>query len=106
MKKSNIFENIPTNLKEELFENIILKDALKIERIISKGHTTDEFDWYEQESSEWVIVLKGQAILSFEKSEDVSLNEGDYINIEAFIKHRVSWTKPDEETIWLAVYYK
>ena len=106
MKTSNIFSKIPNNLKEELFEDIILKDNLKIERIVSKGHTTTEFQWYEQTSNEWVIVLKGEAILSFENKNDVELREGDYLNIPAYIKHKVSWTDPDKETIWLAIHYK
>jgi len=30
---------------------------------------------------------------------------GDYINIPAFKKHKVSWTLPNQESIWLAVHY-
>ena len=105
MKKINIFENIPSEIKEELFEDILSKDGLKIERIISKGHTTQEFEWYNQKSNEWVIVLKGEAILEFEDGSNEKLKEGDYLNIPAFAKHRVSWTKPDAETIWLAIHY-
>lgn len=105
MNSSNIFEKIPKELPEELFEDIISKDGLKIERIVSKGHTTTDFQWYEQESDEWVILLKGEAVLSFEDEEDVRLKTGDYINIPALKKHRVSWTRPDEESVWLAVHY-
>ena len=105
LNKSNIFANIPSQIKEELFEDIISKDGLKIEKIVSKGHTTKEFEWYNQKSHEWVIVLKGEAVLEFEDAEDIRLKEGDYLNIPAFTKHRVSWTKPDVETIWLASHY-
>ena len=105
MKTLNIFKNIPTQLPKELFENIISKDGIKIQRIISKGHTTPVSEWYNQDNDEWVIVLQGEAILSFEDSNDVRLESGDYINIPAHTSHRVSWTTPDEETIWLAVHY-
>lgn len=105
MNKSNIFESIPNDLKEEFFEEIISKDSLKIERIVSKGHTTTEFEWYDQDSDEWVILLKGEAVLSFENRDDVRLEAGDYLNIPAHTKHKVSWTKPDAETVWLAVHY-
>lgn len=105
MNKSNIFESIPKNLKEELFEEIIKKDGLKIERIISYGYTTTEFEWYNQDSDEWVILLKGEAILSFLDEDDVRLKAGDYINIPAFKKHKVSWTLPNQESVWLAVHY-
>jgi len=101
----NIFEQIPKNLQEEIFEDIIKTDKLKIERIISYGHTSPTSGWYEQKENEWVIILKGEAILSFENSNDVRLNIGDYLNIEAYTKHKVSWTLPNAETIWLAVHY-
>jgi cupin 2 domain-containing protein len=105
MNKSNIFESIPKSLKEEFFEELISKDGMKIERIVSYGHTTTEFEWYDQESDEWVILLKGEAVLSFPDEEDIRLKAGDYINIPAHKKHKVAWTKPKEETVWLAVHY-
>ena len=103
--KSNIFNNIPEELKEELFEELISKNNLKIERIVSYGHTTKENEWYDQDSDEWVILLQGKAIISFENEDDVELHTGDYLNIPAHKKHRVSWTQPKQETIWLAVRY-
>lgn len=106
MKKANIFANIPPQIKEELFEDIVKNEGVKIERIISKGHITTEFEWYNQKMDEWVIVLKGEAILEFENSDDIRLEEGDYLSIPANTKHRVSWTKPNEETVWLAIHYK
>ncbi len=105
MNKSNIFEAIPNELRQELFEDIVSTESLKIERIVSYGHTTTDFEWYIQERNEWVILLQGEAVLSFENEDDLRLKSGDYINIPALKKHRVSWTKPDEETIWLAVHY-
>jgi len=105
MKKSNIFLDIPTNVGEEIFQDIISKDNIKIERIISRGHKTKEDEWYNQDFDEWVMVVKGEATLSYVDAEDVRLGEGDYINIPAHTKHRVSWTKEDVETIWLAVHY-
>ena len=105
MQKLNIFQNIPTNLKEEIFQDIISNDKLKIERIISKGHKSNDDEWYDQDTNEWVMVVKGVATLSFMDAEDVHLKEGDYLNIPAHTKHRVLWTKEDVETIWLAIHY-
>ncbi|MCW8954201.1 MAG: cupin, partial [Sulfurimonas sp.] len=76
MDKSNIFEAIPSNLKEELFEEIVSKDGLKIERIISYGHTTAQNEWYNQDSDEWVILLQGEAVVSFENRDEVRLKAG------------------------------
>jgi len=105
MNKLNIFAQIPGDLKEEFFEDIVSQDGLKIEKIVSRGHKTTQFDWYDQDTNEWVVLLQGEAILSFENEDDVRLETGDYINILAHKKHKVSWTKPDFNTIWLAVHY-
>jgi cupin 2 domain-containing protein len=50
------------------------------------------------------MVLQGEAIIAFE-SEEVHLNAGDYCNIPAHTKHKVTWTLPECETVWLAVHY-
>ena len=105
MQISNIFNNIPKNINKELFEDIISKDGIKIQRIVSQGHITTDNEWYDQENDEWVIVLQGGATISFEGQDDVHLNVGDYINIPAHKKHRVSWTSENEKTIWIAVHY-
>jgi len=105
MKTNNIFKNIPIDLNEELFENIIDKDGLKLQRIVSEAHTTPEGEWYDQTDNEWIILLQGSAILTFEDEEEVKLEVGDHINIPAHKCHRVSWISKDEKTIWLALFY-
>ena len=104
-KSENIFESIPDDLTEEIFEPLLQGKNIKIERIISNGHTSPESGWYDQEQNEWIIVLKGDAIITFENKNEVRLNEGSYLNIPAHTKHKVSWTSQHTETIWLAIYY-
>ena len=65
---NNIFEALPENLETEVFEKLINSDTIKIERIISKGHSSPESGWYDQETNEWVIVLKGEAKLVFDSA--------------------------------------
>lgn len=102
----NLFSNIPQKISDEIFDAIIQTKNIIIERIISKGHASPKDFWYDQEKNEWVIVLKGHARLRFEEEDEiVEMKPGDYINILAHCKHRVEWTDPDEETIWLAAYY-
>ena len=105
MQVTNIFDNIPTQLHQELFQDIFSKDGLKIQRIVSQGEATQDDKWYIQEDDEWVIVLQGEATLSFEDDSDIKLSSGDYIHIPAHKKHKVSWTSSDEQTIWLVVHY-
>ena len=104
-KAENIFESIPKDLTDEIFEPLLHANNIKIERIISNGHTSPKVGWYDQEQSEWVIVLKGDAIITFEDEREIKLSEGSYLNIPAHTKHQVSWTSQQTETIWLAIYY-
>ena len=101
----NIFEDVPDDLTSEVFEKLAENKKVKIERIISKGHSSPESGWYDQDQNEWVIVLKGAATILFESNVSVSLKKGDYLNIKAHQKHKVTWSDPDIETIWLAVHY-
>ncbi len=102
---NNIFAKIPEQLPEEIFECILKKENIVIERIISNGHVTSAGQWYDQTEDEWVILLQGEATLLFEKNQRlVSLTPGDYLLIPAHTRHRVEWTLPDFNTIWLAVH--
>jgi cupin 2 domain-containing protein len=102
---NNIFEAIPEDLKDEKFELLVESGRVRIERIISKGHTSPESGWYDQEQNEWVMVLRGKAVLAFEDEASITLQEGDFVDIPAHKKHKVEWTAPDIETLWLAVHY-
>ncbi|MBN1931018.1 MAG: cupin domain-containing protein [Desulfobacterales bacterium] len=106
MDVGNLFTNIPSQLPDEIFENIIIHPHCRIERIVSKGHASPSEGWYDQENHEWVLILKGRAKLQFEISgEIVEMRAGDYINIAAHCRHKVIETDPDTETIWLAIHY-
>ncbi|SGY87430.1 Phosphoribosylaminoimidazole carboxylase ATPase subunit [Moritella viscosa] len=102
---NNIFDSIPADLSSEVFEDLVSSEKVKIERIISKGHSSPDVGWYDQEQSEWVIVIAGSAIIDFDDKPSVTLKAGDYLNIPAHQKHKVAWTDPDVETVWLAVHY-
>jgi cupin 2 domain-containing protein len=109
MKKKiieNIFSGLSCGLDVEAFDEIVRSNAVRIERILSKGHTSPETGWYDQEENEWVIVLQGSARLLFADGYEAVLNPGDHITIAAHEKHKVNWTNPDEITVWLAVFYK
>ena len=101
----NIFNSIPSEIPNELFEDIIKTESLRIERIVSKGHTSPDVGWYDQEENEWVIVLSGYGVIEYFSGVKVSLKQGDYVNIKANEKHRVVETSPNEPTVWLAIFY-
>lgn len=104
--KGTLFGGIPADLPQELFETICSAGRVKIERIVSRGHASPEGFWYDQEEHEFVLVVQGSAGLKIEERKDILvLKPGDYLNIPAHVRHRVEWTDPTGDTIWLAVHY-
>ena len=81
MELSNIFESMPANPDEEVVDLIAQNENAKIERIISRGQTSPVSGWYDQEKDEWVLVLKGEAIISFDNGKEVNLKAGDHIKV-------------------------
>ena len=105
--KKNLFPDIPHASPDELSEELLSSRTFKIERIISQGHASPDGFWYDQEDNEWVVLLQGEANLRFEeRNEPVVLHPGDYIHISAHCRHRIEWTDPTQDTIWLAVFYR
>lgn len=102
--KNNIFANIPATIPEELFENLLVKENLKIERIVSYGQVSPIDAWYEQFWDEWVLLLQGSATLEYPSGKLIDLHVGDHVYIPAHSRHRVHWTPPNTETIWLAIH--
>ena len=102
--KGSLFEGIPAILPEELFDTLCSKGNVRIERIVSRGQSSPQGFWYDQEESEFILVVKGSAGLKCAGEKNiVILKAGDYFNIGAHVKHRVEWTDSTCETIWLAV---
>ncbi|MGV3486105.1 MAG: cupin domain-containing protein [Planctomycetaceae bacterium] len=102
----HVFSDLPTYLPEELYTPLLQTSALRIEKIVSRGHVTPAGTWFDQDQHEWVMLLQGAATLRFEDDETLTeLRPGDAINIPAHRRHRVEWTTPDEPTLWLAVHY-
>ncbi|MFO1369005.1 MAG: cupin domain-containing protein [Marinagarivorans sp.] len=105
MQTHTINYPLPADLTSEVFEDILRAPGVRIERIVSKGHSSPESGWYDQEEHEWVMVVQGAGLLIFEDGSECQLSAGDYITIPAHCKHKVKWTDPDQVTVWLAVFY-
>ena len=104
---NNLFSGIPHALPSEISEVLCQAGELRIERIVSRGHSSPTGFWYDQDEHEFVLLIKGRACLTVEgRSAQVVLEEGDWLEIKAHIRHRVEWTAPDQDTVWLAVYYR
>ena len=103
---ANLFAALNSDHSAEVITTLLEHPSLRIERIVSVGQSSPEDFWYDQEDHEWVIVLKGKGAIEYADGRIVELAEGDYVNIPAHQKHRVSYTDPDSETLWLAIHYK
>lgn len=102
----DLYSDIPNHLPEELFQTLIHTPDVRIERIISRGHQTPADEWYDQKENEWVMVVQGAGELTFDDGRSpVRLHAGQSIYLPAHCRHRVSWTEPDRNTIWLAVFF-
>lgn len=105
MDIKNVFDNIPVEVKKEVFEDILETDDFIVERIISEGHASPPDFWYDQKINEFVLLLTGSAKIDFEGEESVTLKPGDYLVIPAHKKHRVDWTDENIKTLWITIHY-
>ena len=95
---------LPDARLAEVFDTLAAAGPVRIERIVSHGQVSPEGFWYDQAQAEWVMVVQGAARLAFADGE-VALAAGDWLTIPAHCRHRVAWTAPDQDTVWLAVFY-
>lgn len=102
---NNLYADIPADLPTELLQDLAGADGVRIERIVSRGHCSPDQGWYDQDRHEWVVVLKGRAIIAYPDKPEIALGPGDYVTIAPHEQHRVAWTDPVEDTIWLAIHY-
>ena len=106
MKTGNLYEHLPADLTEERIEVLRQTANIRIERIVSRGHASPADFWYDQPQDEWVVLLTGSARLELEeRAEPLELRPGDWVDLPANARHRVTWTAPDRTTIWLAIHY-
>jgi cupin 2 domain-containing protein len=101
----NLFDEIPSHFPDELTDVLFQNKSVRIERIVSTGHTSPTDFWFDQNEVEWVIVLKGEAKLLFQgDGKSMHMKPGDHVLIPPHRTHRVEWTSLAEPTIWLAVF--
>ena len=104
-RSGHLFTAVNFLSNQEFFEPLLQSDAVRIERIVSHGHSTPPNQWYDQKDDEWVVLLSGAAKLEIDGHPSLfSLDPGDYIFLPARLKHRVAWTVPDRDTVWLAIH--
>lgn len=106
INKKNIY-NQPDNIKgEEIFEILQKGEGTIIEKISTIKQYSEPGQWYDQELDEWVLLLKGKAVIEIKNESLIALDEGDYIFLPAHKIHRIKQTSNNPPCIWLAVHGK
>jgi cupin 2 domain-containing protein len=127
LSHGSLFDDLPPPGAPEHFAALAAGAGTRIERIVSRGHSSPPGFWYDQEENELVLLISGEAELEFDPPELASertphgprtsrsrpalpgrihLETGEWLVIPAHARHRVTWTLPEQETIWLAVFYR
>ncbi len=107
IKGGNLFADIGPAAADETFATLAERPGAAVERIVSTGQASPEGFWYDQDWTEWVVVLAGEAALRIEgEAEPRTLRPGDWLELPASLRHRVEWTATDRPTVWLAVHWK
>jgi len=101
----NLFDDAPARADAEIFTEVLSRDDLRIERIVSTGQSTPADKPHRQAHDEWVLLLAGAAGLRIEGEGERNLGPGDHVLIAAHRAHWVTWTTKDEPTIWLAIHF-
>ena len=102
----NLLRDLPDATAGEVTEALATRPGLRIERITSFGQVSPPGFWYDQDETEWVLLLAGAARLRFEDEPEARvLGAGDWVEIAAHRRHRVDWTDPSGPTVWLAMFH-
>jgi cupin 2 domain-containing protein len=102
-KVENLFRDSTGTGREEIIEQLLQAQRLRIERIASHGQPSPEGFWYDQPEQEWVVLLRGSATLALIDAPPLDLKAGDALLIPARCRHRVERTS--EDALWLAVHF-
>ncbi|MDD2426686.1 MAG: cupin domain-containing protein [Eubacteriales bacterium] len=99
---TNIFQRLPDASRFERDEDLLSKSSVRITRILSQGQTSVVYD---QDDDEWVIVLVGEAEITFpdEHGHTIALSSGDFFHLEAGRRHKV--TRTSDPCLWLCVFF-
>jgi cupin 2 domain-containing protein len=102
----NLLRDLPDAHAAEVADILATGRCLRIERIVSHGQASPAGFWYDQDEAEIVVLLSGAARLRFaDEPAPRALVPGDWVDIAPRRRHRVEWTDPAQDTVWLAIFY-
>jgi len=105
IETGNLFGALAADRCDEEIATLFERPDIKIERIVSTGQASPPGFWYDQDWTEFVLLVSGSAELLLE-GEDAPrlLRPGDYVILPPHRRHRVEWTDAAMPTVWLAAH--
>ncbi len=98
-----LLEDIQAAPGAESVQVLLESQHVRIERIVSRGYQSPPGFWYDQAHDEWVVVIAGCGVVTFDDDREIRMTPGDSVYLPARCRHRISYTDPDVPTVWLAV---
>ncbi len=99
-----LYKDLPKlGFDSEFFEDLIQVGNVRTERIISRGQSSPENGFYDQNWTEIVLVIAGHAQLEIE-GKIIELRSGDWRCIHPHQKHRVLSTSHEPACVWYAIH--
>jgi cupin 2 domain-containing protein len=89
--------------RDEVIRELVSGGEFRLEHIVSHAAASEPGSWYDQEESEWVVLIAGTATLEFEVGL-VDLQAGEAILIPPRCRHRVAGTSAD--ATWIALHFR
>lgn len=99
MKTGNLYADSAPPEPGERFDTLLSHRGLTIERIVSTSKIESQL--YVQEQDEWVVLLRGEALLDVNGTQ-VPLKSGDYVFLPSRTPHTV--LRVSDGAMWLAVH--
>jgi cupin 2 domain-containing protein len=110
MRVRNLFDDVPAAGKEEWIDVLLAgRDGARatIERIVSRGGRAPIEGAFDQDWTEFVVLLRGTArLVALGPDETFDLKEGDWLEIPPRRRHYVASTSQEPPCVWLAVHLK
>jgi cupin 2 domain-containing protein len=100
----NLLDDLPARTNGEEFTELLARQGVRIERIVSTGQFTPADRPHRQSHDEWVLLLAGLAGLRIEGEDERNLRPGDHVLIPAHRAHWVTYTA-NGSTVWLAIHF-
>ena len=100
MTKGNLFAEASPPGEGERFDQLLSRSGLVIERIVSSSCFVSQD--YVQTQDEWVVLLRGEAVLEV-AGERMVLAAGDYVFLPSATPHTL--ISASDGALWLAVHH-